>query len=182
MTLLPTTESNNNMSTLEEIRNELIDQVGSLAGSLGLNGAVGQIYALLYISPEPISLQKIATDCQMSKGNASINIRELERWGAVKRIKRRGDRRDYYQANMNIEQIIFEKLKSGLTRRLNDAESIIQTAETRLSTVNKTTLPDTEKAMLKTYTESLKKIQTMHQKATNAIESLSRLQALLTEK
>ncbi len=38
---------------------------------------------------------------KISKGDASLNIRELERLGIVKKIWIRGDRKDFYEAELD---------------------------------------------------------------------------------
>lgn len=70
---------------LEQARDNFIEAVGQLSASLGLSRVVGQLYALLYLNNGPLSLDDIVRILKMSKGNVSVNIRELEKWGAVRR-------------------------------------------------------------------------------------------------
>ena len=49
-----------------------------------------------------------------------MNIRYLEQWQAVKKIWKKGSRKDYYQANPDIEKIILSRLKEGVNRRLTE--------------------------------------------------------------
>ncbi len=53
-----------------------------------------------------MSLEAIAGELQVSKSNISINIREAERLGMVKKVWKKGDRKDYYEAGPNLWQII----------------------------------------------------------------------------
>ena len=69
-------------TSLDKAKSAFVDRMGQLASELGLNGSAGSIYALLFMSGEPVSLDRIAQSCAMSKGNASMNVRDLERWGA----------------------------------------------------------------------------------------------------
>ncbi len=103
----------------EIIRDKFIEGVGNLGESLGLNRTVCQIYALLYISPEPLSPTEINKYLGVSKGNVSINIRKLEDWNAIKKVWKKGYARALYKANENIEEIILDKLKTGIEKRLN---------------------------------------------------------------
>ena len=112
----------------ENLTTRFVDQVGEIAGSLGVNRSVGQLYAALYMSPEPMSLDDMAEACEMSKGNVSLNIRELERWGAVRRVWVRGDRKDYYEAERDVPQIVIRRLKEGLGRRLSTLEAALDDA------------------------------------------------------
>lgn len=95
---------------------------GELAESLSFNRSVGQIYGLLYLSPSPLSLDQIAEGLRMSKGNASINLRTLETWGAVRPVWVDGSRRDHYEANRDIKSVAYRRLMEGLTKRVELAE------------------------------------------------------------
>jgi DNA-binding transcriptional regulator GbsR (MarR family) len=95
---------------------------GELAESLSFNKSVGQIFGLLYLSSAPLSLPEIAERLSMSKGNASINIRLLESWGAVRPVSVVGSRKDFYEANRDIKQVALRRVREGLTKRLDRAE------------------------------------------------------------
>ncbi len=95
---------------------------GELAESLSFNKSLGQIFGLLYLSSEPLSLDEISSRLSMSKGNASINLRYLDAWGAVRCVAMSGTRRDHYQANTNLKEIIVRRVEEGISRRLDMAE------------------------------------------------------------
>ncbi len=113
----------------DPIRERFIHEVGEFAGSLGLSRSAGQLYALLYMSREPKCLDEMADLCEVSKATASINVRELERWGAVRRVWVRGDRKDYYEANRNVADIAVSRVKEGLGRRLETFGAALDEAE-----------------------------------------------------
>jgi DNA-binding transcriptional regulator GbsR (MarR family) len=95
---------------------------GELAESLSFNKSIGQIFGLLYLSNTPLSLDEISSRLAMSKGNASINLRYLESWGAVRPAAVSGTRRDHYQANTNLKEIILRRVEEGISRRLDLAD------------------------------------------------------------
>jgi DNA-binding transcriptional regulator GbsR (MarR family) len=95
---------------------------GELAESFSFNRSVGQIYGLLYLQESPLSLEDIGKRLSMSKGNASINIRLLESWGAVRSVSVVGSRKDFYEANRDIKQVAVRRVREGLTKRLDRAE------------------------------------------------------------
>ena len=131
-------------SEIEKVRDYFIELAGSMAGNLGLNSIAGQMYALLYISSNPVSLDEITHILKVSKGNVSVNIRALERWGAVKKAWVKGSRRNFYKANEDILEIIKTRLKEGITKRtkeiddgLSRAEEMLQSAEKQLNKEDK---------------------------------------------
>jgi DNA-binding transcriptional regulator GbsR (MarR family) len=66
------------MNRLPDPEIEFFRLGGRLAESFSFSRSVGQIFALLYISPHPVSLEEIAKKLSISKGNVSVNVRILE--------------------------------------------------------------------------------------------------------
>jgi DNA-binding transcriptional regulator GbsR (MarR family) len=107
----------------------LIQEMGRLSSFAGFNRAMGQIYGLLYLNMEPVSLTDIAQQLGISKGNASINIRMMERWGLIHPVSKKGDRRDYYQAETDfwkiLRDILAERDKKEVDHILNSISGIL---------------------------------------------------------
>ncbi|MBI2339298.1 MAG: hypothetical protein HYU99_02870 [Deltaproteobacteria bacterium] len=85
----------------------------------------GQIFALLYLSPEPLSLDDIVADLGVSKGNVSINIRVLEDFKLVKKVWVKGTRRDYYQAVDTLPTAIIREFFTKIRRNIQDSLDMI---------------------------------------------------------
>ncbi|MFH1258627.1 MAG: hypothetical protein ABII74_02235 [Elusimicrobiota bacterium] len=120
---------------------DFIKITGELGANLGLNRSMGQIYGLLYLSDEPVSLDTIAKSLKMSKGSVSLNVRELEKWEAVKKSWQQGSRKDFYEANIDFVNIIYKRL---MTRY----KKIIQEFSTTLTALDGSSLTKTQKERL----------------------------------
>lgn len=138
-----------------------IESVGNFGASLGISKVVAQLYALLYIWPEPLSLDDMCELLKISKGNASMNIRYLEQWNAVKKTWQKGSRKDYYEVNPDIEKIVFNRLKEGLERRINDFMQNIEKIEENLQAIEKNSKNN---EIAKIFKERLKKIKDINKK------------------
>ena len=62
-------------------RDNFVEGIGYLASTVGLNRVIGQLYAMLFLSSEPLCLDDMAERLKISKGSASVNIRELGKLG-----------------------------------------------------------------------------------------------------
>jgi DNA-binding transcriptional regulator GbsR (MarR family) len=115
---------------LEKAKDDLIQEMGRLSSFAGFNKGMGQIYGLLYLSMEPVSLSDIAGQLGISKGNASLNMRAMERWGLIHPISKKGDRRDYYQAETDfwkiIHGILTERDRKEIDHTLNSIAGILE--------------------------------------------------------
>lgn len=105
---------------------ELVEAGGRTAQSFGLSRLFGQLYMLLYMSPEPRSLDELAAELGVSKASVSIASRKLESWGAVRKVWVKGDRRDFYEAETDFRAILNGGLLTSLSKKLDSARVQIE--------------------------------------------------------
>ncbi len=103
---------------MEEVTKEFINNLGRVAAFFGFQRLMGQLYAVLFLSPEPLTLDDMVKRLESSKGNVSINIRALERWGLVRQIYKWADRKNYYEAETDIWKAV-----SGILQERERKES-----------------------------------------------------------
>jgi DNA-binding MarR family transcriptional regulator len=77
-------------SETEEARDRAIgivaDTVGELMRFWNFKPSLGRIWAILYLSPEPLDAEEIEARSGLSTGNVSMSLQELLQWGVVKRV------------------------------------------------------------------------------------------------
>ncbi|MFQ5595849.1 MAG: GbsR/MarR family transcriptional regulator [Anaerolineae bacterium] len=110
---------------LAQARRNLIQGVGRISSFWGLNKAMGELYGLLYLSPKPMSLDEMAEAIGISKASVSIHMRALERIGMVRKVWAVGDRRDYYQAEVDFWEIAKGILRQREAREFDQALSSV---------------------------------------------------------
>lgn len=111
---------------METVKEKLIELAGNIGEGLGLNRTTCQIYALLYLSSDPLSPAQITKELGISKGNVSLNLKKLEEWNAVRKVWKKGYSRALYKANENIEEIIINKLQTGIKKRIDEIRGYIK--------------------------------------------------------
>jgi len=145
---------------LDKICDEFTEIAGQLSARLGLNRTVGQLYALLFLSNQALCLDYMAERLRISKGSASTNIRELEKWGAVRKVWVKGSRKDFYEANPDTLKIVINRFKTGIQQRLNEMLEGINRFERVISKIENN-LPVNEKKKAQFYKEKFKKVKKM---------------------
>lgn len=90
---------------LSSSRDTLIQALGRQSAFWGLGKTAGEMYAALYLSPEPLSLEEVAQRLKVTKGNISVAIRQLEQLNMVKRSRKIGDRRVFFEAEGNFWKV-----------------------------------------------------------------------------
>src|SRR5208283_2118782 len=111
---------------LKQVRDNLSQSLGQLAEFAGFNRTVGQIYGLLYLNSNNLSLSEIAETLGVSKGNVSLNTRLMEQWGLVKQFNRAADRRDYYEIEIDFWKIIRGILQSRERKKIGDIGTLLR--------------------------------------------------------
>lgn len=121
-------KQNDGSPALNAVKDQFIEGAGRISVSLlgMLNKVCGQIYALLFLSAEPLSLDDIVDELKVSKGNVSINIRILEDYKLVRKIWVKGSRRDYYSAVTDLPQKIIKEFFDKIRRNIQDSLDMIQ--------------------------------------------------------
>ena len=156
-------------SKLENAQNKFIEGVGKLAESFGLSKIMAQLYAVLYLSDKPLSLDDMIETLGVSKGSISTNIRELENWGAVKNIWVKGSRKDYYEADTDIKKVFANKLKSSARKRTDQVSGMMKEFNALLESASGE-LTEEEKKIVKVYKERLKKIEDLKSLVLSAMK------------
>src|SRR6266849_2129801 len=86
-----------------------VDGMGAAAATSGvLTQLQGRIFALLYLQPQPLSLDEMAAELEQSKSNVSVNIRGLIEWHLVRRVPVGGSRKDHYEAATDFWRVMQE--------------------------------------------------------------------------
>jgi HTH-type transcriptional regulator, glycine betaine synthesis regulator len=83
---------------LIEVEDRFVDLWDTMSSLWGISPTMARIHGLLYISGAALSMDDIMARLAISRGNVSMNLSKLVEWGLVRRVHKRGDRRDYYES------------------------------------------------------------------------------------
>ncbi len=131
-------------ATIDDAIDVFLQGAGKISSALlgMINKVGGQIYALLFLADEPLSLDDIALRLGVSKSNVSINIRLLESFDLVKQVWMRGSRKDYYTAQRAYPKKVIKDFLEKIQKTLADSITTIErtrakTAEARVGLAGK---------------------------------------------
>ena len=101
---------------LPPLNRQFVAHFGEMGSRWGINRTVGQIYALIFLSPQALNADEIAETLEFSRSNVSMGLKELQSWRLVKLLHRTGDRREYFEAPSDVWEI-FRVLAEERRRR-----------------------------------------------------------------
>ncbi len=111
-------------SVREGSRALFVRRWGEMANYWGINRTMAEIHAMLYVSTVPVCTDDVMDALQISRGNASMNLRSLVDWGLIDRVHQRGDRKEYFLCRTDVWWM-FETIVRQ--RRRREVEPIIET-------------------------------------------------------
>ena len=100
------TETSYTTGKLPPAVEQFILKWGDMGGEWGVNRSVSQIHALLYLSSRPLTAEDIADTLGIARSNVSNSLKELIGWNLIRRVPVRGDRRDHFEAESDIWEIV----------------------------------------------------------------------------
>lgn len=113
-------------SRITPAEREVLEFFVQIGRYLSLPRSVGEIYGLLFATGDTMTLDDLVRRLDISKGSASQGLRLLRGVGAVQVSYRRGDRKDYFQAEVELPSLVRGFLRDELSVRFNHADERLQ--------------------------------------------------------
>lgn len=108
------------------IKQSFVEGLSGISSFWGFPKGMGSIFAVLYISPSPLSLDELVEQTGLTKGAISTNVRALARMGLIRSVTRLGDRKDYYEAETDFYKSIRAILKERQNSEFDQAVASVQ--------------------------------------------------------
>jgi DNA-binding transcriptional regulator GbsR (MarR family) len=100
----------------EQLIEQFVEHWGLMARAWGINSSMGELFALLYITGSDWTADDLRLRLGVSRGNVSMNLRELLAWGVVHKVHRAGERRELFRAEGDV-WVLFRKILAERKRR-----------------------------------------------------------------
>ncbi len=111
--------------TVWDVQEQFILEWGRMSSSWGINRTMAQIHALLFITGKPYTVDEIMDRLHISRGNASMNLRDLMEWGIIRRTRSPGDRKDIYITESEPWQMVARVIRERKRRELDPTSQVI---------------------------------------------------------
>lgn len=99
---------------------------GEMGSRWGINRTVGQIYALLVITEDPLNADDIGEALGFSRSNVSMGLKELQSWELVRPQHQPGDRKEYFSAPGDVWDIARTLIEQRRKRELDPTLSMLR--------------------------------------------------------
>lgn len=111
---------------LKETRDEFVAQWGVMGTQWGINRTMAQIHALLMTSVDPMSTDEVMEELNISRGNAHTNLKELVNWGLLRIVTKKGDRKEYFEAEKDVWEMFRRIVRERKRREIEPALDVLR--------------------------------------------------------
>ena len=111
---------------LQQARDEFVSQWGVIGSAWGINRTMAQIHALLITAPSALSTDDVMQELKISRGNAHSNLRDLVSWGLVRTVVRKGERKEFFEAEKNVWKMFCIIIRERRRRELRPAQTVLK--------------------------------------------------------
>lgn len=116
------------MNALSPLVRSFVGHFGEMGSRWGINRTVGQIYALIFVSPVALNADEIAEQLEFSRSNVSMGLKELQAWRLVNLRHLPGDRREYFDAPAEAWEIFRTLAEERRRREIEPTLSMLRNA------------------------------------------------------
>ncbi len=109
---------------------------------LGLPRSVGEIFGVLFASPQPLTMFDLVDRLQISKGSASQGLKMLRTLGAVREVAYQDDRKTYFEADVELKKLVGGFIKEQVRPHLQKGKDKLSLLETELKDIEDPELKD----------------------------------------
>jgi DNA-binding transcriptional regulator GbsR (MarR family) len=86
---------------------QFVEAWGAMGVLWGINRSMARVHALLIVSERPLTIDDVSEQLSISRGNASMSLKELRSWGVARKVNVSGERRDYFLVEQDTWSMFF---------------------------------------------------------------------------
>jgi DNA-binding transcriptional regulator GbsR (MarR family) len=94
--------------SIERARERIIETISQNMHLYGVTPSIGRLYGILFFNDQPMTLDNMKEELQMSKTSMSTSVRTLTDLNMVEKVWRKGERKDLYAAKRDWYEIFID--------------------------------------------------------------------------
>jgi DNA-binding transcriptional regulator GbsR (MarR family) len=162
-------------TTLPELKQTFTESLSQISYFWGFPKGMGALFAVLYLAPDPLSLDELVERSGLTKGAVSTNVRALARLGLVQRSSKLGDRKDYYVAETDFYKAIRAILKE---RQNNEFDAAVRQVRGMLEKLEAGPRPEDDPQEWAFLLERVRALQSFFDALDNLVKTVTTLESL----
>lgn len=120
---------------LTPMETEVIQLFVQFSRAVGQPKSIGEIYGLLFVSQQALTLDDLAERLQLSKGSASQGLKYLRELGAVRAVEMPNARRVHYEAVAELRNLAGNFLDQQVSTHFSDSSARLDRIQAQAQTL-----------------------------------------------
>lgn len=112
---------------------------GEMGTRWGVNRSVAQVHALLFVSSKPQTAEQISDALGLARSNVSNSLKELLTWQLIRRVHVLGDRRDHFEAEADLWEMLMRIAMGRKHREIDPTIDMMKQCATEAEADSKVT-------------------------------------------
>lgn len=125
-------EADTRLAMISPADQHVTEAIGRLMEFWGFKRHMGRIWALLYLSEEPLSARDVRERLGLSVGTTSSMLAELQRWGVVRKVHRVGVRAELFEAELSLWKMVSRVFRERELFEVTEAVAALERAREAL--------------------------------------------------
>lgn len=168
-------------SNVEAAQDRFVLEWGRMSSSWGINRTMAQIHALLLCTGEAYAVEELIERLHISRGNASMNLRDLMDWGIIRRFRKPGDRKDIYQCDGDVLHMFARVVRERKRRELDPTIDALRECLSMVPETSESEEDQVFRARLRALLEVFAVIDRIYNEVFESDESFRQALSLLSE-
>ncbi len=159
-----------------QFRQNVGEGFGRVLAVYGLNPLYGRIYGTLFMTTQPLSLEQVAQLVGTAKSTASVALRQMEAFEVVRRRRKLGDRRDYYEVQTDLRAMGTSFVRNFVVREAEEGWKLARLLSEGMAHAGGEGWPDApELELLQHRVAALVRLTEVGQKVLDRVQKLLRV-------
>ena len=121
------------------------DAIGDLMAFWGFQRSHGRIWALLFLMERELHAGELAATLDLSAGQVSMALRDLDHWGTIHRVHVAGSRKTWYRPETNLFRMVSRVFRDRELEQIRTLARTLQQARAELQTARRKDRPSGER-------------------------------------
>jgi len=130
---------------LDPLKEKIVAHWADMSPCWAISRSTAKVHALLLTSERPLNADEIKTTLSLSRGNVSMALRDLLRWGVISKVHKSAERKEHFEVQADMWKALLQIIKERRRREYEPTLELLRECRHELQTrkhKSKTDSPD----------------------------------------
>lgn len=133
---------------MDPIKEKIISHWADMSPYWAISRSTAKVHALLLTSERPLNADEIKARLGLSRGNVSMALRDLLRWGVISKVHKTLERKEHFEVQADMWKALLQIIKERRRREYEPTLEILLECRAEIRTRKHKSKPDSPDATL----------------------------------